>query len=77
VARVQAKKDGFVPGGGSLHSCMTGHGPDKKTFEMASTAKLEPERISENSLAFMLESTYVQPSCDFIIVPRRRFVICR
>ena len=30
----QAKADGFVPGGASLHSCMTPHGPDTKTYEV-------------------------------------------
>ncbi|GAB2284443.1 hypothetical protein Dimus_018896 [Dionaea muscipula] len=30
----EAKADGFLPGGASLHSCMTPHGPDTKTFEV-------------------------------------------
>ena len=34
-----AKAGGFVPGGASLHNCMTGHGPDAETFEKASTAR--------------------------------------
>jgi homogentisate 1,2-dioxygenase len=29
-----AKAEGFVPGGGSLHSCMTPHGPDRYTWFM-------------------------------------------
>src|SRR5690606_13446517 len=28
-----AKAEGFVPGGCSLHNCMSGHGPDAATFE--------------------------------------------
>jgi homogentisate 1,2-dioxygenase len=28
-----AKAEGFVPGGASLHNCMSGHGPDAATFE--------------------------------------------
>ena len=31
-----AKAEGFVPGGASLHNCMSGHGPDAGTFEKAS-----------------------------------------
>ncbi len=27
-----AKAEGFLPGGGSLHNCMSGHGPDATTF---------------------------------------------
>jgi homogentisate 1,2-dioxygenase len=50
-----AKQDGFVPGGGSLHNCMSGHGPDTKTLEDATNASLEPHK-QENTLAFMLES---------------------
>ena len=30
-----AKAEGFVPGGASLHNCMSGHGPDAETFEKA------------------------------------------
>ena len=33
-----AKAEGFVPGGASLHNSMTGHGPDAETFEKASRA---------------------------------------
>lgn len=53
-----AKAEGFAPGGGSLHNCMSGHGPDAETFDAASTAKLEPHYISE-TLAFMFESRFV------------------
>ena len=50
-----AKETGFIPGGGSLHNCMSGHGPDADTFEKASQAELKPQRY-ENTLAFMYES---------------------
>jgi homogentisate 1,2-dioxygenase len=53
----EAKAQGFVPGGGSLHSCMTPHGPDRATFDKASTVKLEPHHIEQ--AAFMFESTYL------------------
>mmetsp|Transcript_20740 Transcript_20740/g.30856 ORF Transcript_20740/g.30856 Transcript_20740/m.30856 type:complete len:436 (+) Transcript_20740:13-1320(+) len=53
----EAKKDGFVPGGGSLHSCMTPHGPDKKTFDQESTMELKPQRYPDSTLAFMFESS--------------------
>jgi homogentisate 1,2-dioxygenase len=53
-----AKAEGFLPGGGSLHNCMSGHGPDSATFEAASSAKLEP-RYAGETLAFMFESRYV------------------
>jgi homogentisate 1,2-dioxygenase len=53
-----AKAEGFVPGGGSLHNAMTGHGPDAATFERASSAKLAPQKLAD-TLAFMFESRYV------------------
>ncbi|GKA24446.1 homogentisate 1,2-dioxygenase [Tanacetum coccineum] len=34
----EAKADGFLPGGASLHSCMTPYGPDTKTYEYSSLA---------------------------------------
>jgi homogentisate 1,2-dioxygenase len=53
-----AKKGGFVPGGASLHNCMTAHGPDRASFEAASSAKLEPARLA-GTLAFMFETRYL------------------
>jgi homogentisate 1,2-dioxygenase len=53
-----AKAEGFVPGGASLHNCMAGHGPDAETFERASCADLKPQYI-DNTLAFMFETRLV------------------
>jgi homogentisate 1,2-dioxygenase len=53
-----AKAEGFVPGGGSLHNCMAGHGPDAATFEQASQTPLLPRKL-DDTLAFMFESRYV------------------
>ena len=50
-----AKAEGFVPGGMSLHNCMAAHGPDATTFEKASAAELKPQKI-EDTLAFMFEA---------------------
>lgn len=52
-----AKEAGFVPGGSSLHNCMSAHGPEAAVFEKASNAELCPVRY-ENTLAFMFESRY-------------------
>jgi homogentisate 1,2-dioxygenase len=42
-----AKAHGFVPGGASLHNCMSGHGPDAQTFERASHADTTtPEHVT-------------------------------
>jgi homogentisate 1,2-dioxygenase len=50
-----AKAEGFVPGGGSLHNCMSGHGPDATTFEAASNATLQPQKL-DKTMAFMFET---------------------
>jgi homogentisate 1,2-dioxygenase len=53
-----AKEEGFVPGGGSLHNQMSAHGPDLEAFEKASNAGLKPQKLS-GTLAFMFESRYI------------------
>lgn len=37
-----AKEKGFAPGQSSLHSAMSGHGPDEEGFVKASNADLQP-----------------------------------
>lgn len=46
----EAKEEGFQPGGGSLHSIMTPHGPDAECFEKNSRAELKPERVAEGTM---------------------------
>jgi homogentisate 1,2-dioxygenase len=53
-----AKAAGFLPGGVSIHNCMSAHGPDLASFRSAVDAEPEPQKI-ENTLAFMWESRYV------------------
>jgi homogentisate 1,2-dioxygenase len=50
-----AKPQGFLPGGFSLHNCMLPHGPDAEAFEAASTATLAPRKL-EGTMAFMFET---------------------
>jgi homogentisate 1,2-dioxygenase len=54
-----AKSSGFMPGGASLHNCMSGHGPDAATFKKAIAADTsQPVRITD-TMAFMFESRMV------------------
>jgi len=53
-----AKEEGFVPGGGSLHNCMSAHGPDQDAFDKASNAELKPQKLG-GTMAFMFESRYI------------------
>ena len=54
-----AKPQGFVPGGFSLHNCMLPHGPDADAYAHASTVPLEPVKL-EGTLAFMFETSAPQ-----------------
>jgi homogentisate 1,2-dioxygenase len=51
-----AKAEGFSPGGASLHSIMTPHGPDAGTFAKAVVAELTPV-YQDGGIAFMFESS--------------------
>jgi homogentisate 1,2-dioxygenase len=53
-----AKAEGFLPGGASLHNCMSGHGPDAESFEKASNVTLKPQLLGD-TLAFMFETRFV------------------
>jgi homogentisate 1,2-dioxygenase len=54
-----AKADGFVPGGSSVHNCMSGHGPDAATFDKASSADTrQPHKVGD-TMAFMFETRNV------------------
>jgi len=52
-----AKEEGFLPGGASLHNSMVPHGPDADAFEKASAAVLAPKKL-DDTLAFMFESRW-------------------
>ncbi|KAL7218312.1 hypothetical protein ACSBR2_011558 [Camellia fascicularis] len=64
----EAKADGFLPGGASLHSCMTPHGPDTKTYEatIALGNEAGPQRIAD-TMAFMFESCLIPRICPWAL----------
>jgi len=55
----EAKPEGFLPGGMSLHNCMLPHGPDAQSFERASEIELRPVKLTD-TLAFMFETRLPQ-----------------
>lgn len=58
-----AKAEGFMPGGASLHNCMTGHGPDADTFEKASHSDTSKPHKVGDTMAFMFETrTLIRPT---------------
>jgi homogentisate 1,2-dioxygenase len=54
-----AKAEGFLPGGASLHNCMSGHGPDAQTFEKATAADLAKADHIKDTMAFMFETRWI------------------
>jgi homogentisate 1,2-dioxygenase len=55
---------GFAPGGMSLHNTMLPHGPDRDSFEKASSAALAPHKL-EGTLAFMFETRFPQMVTEY------------
>lgn len=59
-----AKPEGFVPGGISLHNMMLPHGPDRDAFEGASNSDLNAEKL-DNTMSFMFETRFPQHLTEF------------
>jgi homogentisate 1,2-dioxygenase len=67
-----AKAEGFLPGGASLHNCFSSHGPDAETFDRASAAELLPQKV-DDTLAFMFETRWpVVPTRHAMDAPQRQ-----
>ena len=68
-----AKAEGFVPGGASLHNCMSGHGPDAATFDKASAADLSTPDVIKDTMAFMFETrTVIRPTAQALSAAHRQ-----
>lgn len=68
-----AKAEGFLPGGCSIHNCMTGHGPDAATFDKASAADLSKPDVIQDTMAFMFETrAVIRPTRQAIDAPHRQ-----
>lgn len=64
AGQYDAKEEGFVPGGASLHNMMLPHGPDADAYTKATTATLKPVKLT-NTLAFMFETRFPQQVSQF------------
>ena len=68
-----AKADGFLPGGCSLHNTMSGHGPDAATFGKASSADLSKADVLTDTMAFMFECrATIRPTTQALHAPQRQ-----
>jgi homogentisate 1,2-dioxygenase len=52
-------KKGFSPGGASMHSCMTAHGPDAFSYDRALSDPCDIPTFFDGGLAFMFETSYM------------------
>ncbi|WP_428927806.1 homogentisate 1,2-dioxygenase [Marinibacterium sp. SX1] len=59
-----AKPQGFVAGGMSLHNMMLPHGPDRQAFDKASHANLGPDKL-DHTMSFMFETRFPQHLTPF------------
>ena len=57
LGKYEAKEEGFAPGGATLHSMMTPHGPDAACFDDWSNKSLGPMKVAEGTQAFMFETS--------------------
>ena len=57
--RYDAKEEGFVPGGISLHNMMLPHGPDAPGYDKATSVELKPVKL-DDTMAFMFETRFPQ-----------------
>ena len=68
-----AKAEGFLPGGASLHNCMSGHGPDATTFDKASAADLSRPDVIADTMAFMFETrAVIRPTAQALEAAHRQ-----
>ncbi|MEO1575391.1 MAG: homogentisate 1,2-dioxygenase domain-containing protein, partial [Pseudomonadota bacterium] len=67
-----AKPDGFLPGGMSLHNAMSPHGPSAEAFDKATASDLAPQKL-DDTMAFMFESFMrILPTPYAMALPERQ-----
>jgi len=67
-----AKAEGFLPGGASLHNPMIGHGPDAGTFEKASTRDTSQPDYVKDTMAIMFETPVMIQTTRFALESQQR-----
>jgi homogentisate 1,2-dioxygenase len=68
--KYDAKEAGFMPGGASLHNCMTAHGPDAATVDKARSADTRVPEYVTDTMAFMFETrSLIAPTARALAIP--------
>ena len=69
--KYDAKDSGFLPGGASLHNCMSGHGPDAATVEKATRVDTSRPEYVGGTMAFMFETrAVICPTARALALPQ-------
>ena len=69
--KYDAKDAGFLPGGASLHNCMSGHGPDAATVDKATHADTRRPEYIDGTMAFMVETrAIICPTAAALALPQ-------
>ena len=66
-----AKEEGFIPGGSSLHNSMSAHGPDRESFLQGISGDENPKKI-ENTMAFMFETCHIFHPTEYALKSSHR-----
>lgn len=67
-----AKAEGFLPGGASLHNTMIGHGPDAGTFAKASEHDTSKPDYIQGTMAIMFETPVMIQTTRFALESPQR-----
>ena len=68
LGRYEAKEEGFAPGGATLHSMMTPHGPDATCFDDWTNRELGPIRVADGTQVRFLSPGYIDAQkVDFFV----------
>ena len=69
LGRYEAKEEGFAPGGATLHSMMTPHGPDATCFEDWTNKELGAMRVADGTqVGFVVYKSSFTCLCDHSMV---------
>ncbi len=72
-AKDASAEGGFVPGGSSLHNCMTGHGPDAASHARAIAEDTTRPHHVTDTMAFMFETrAVIHPVRQALDAPQRQ-----
>lgn len=68
LGKYEAKEEGFAPGGATLHSLMTPHGPDANCLDGWMTKSLGAMRVAEGTQVGNIHQTNPVTSQQLVVL---------